>query len=141
MVKCPPKQKSVAKMFGQAIFYASIQAAIGSVEMSSRFSVMNFSKDQTTLQNAADALRSYLYVALIWTLATVLVMYSQYGWMGVAVGALSNLGYVAWIYFSYCNAFAKAAKKHGLTEPHIWSSVPTQNSQNQQNQNQAANNT
>lgn len=118
-----PKQKSVAKMFGQAIFYASIQAAIGSVEMSSRFSVMNFSKDQVTLQNAADALRSYLYVAFIWTLATVLVMYSQYGWMGVAVGTLSNLGYVAWIYFSYCNAFAKAAKKHNLKEPTIWGQV------------------
>jgi hypothetical protein len=108
------------KILGQAIFYSSIQAAIGSVEMSSRFSVMNFSKDQDTLQNAADALRSYLYVALMWTIATVLVLYSQYGIMGGITGFLANLAYVGWIYFSYKNAFKKAADKYKLQEPSIF---------------------
>ena len=41
------------KTIGEAILFASIQFSIGSVEMSSKFSVMNFSKDQETLQNAA----------------------------------------------------------------------------------------
>ena len=109
-----------AKILGQAIFYSSIQAAIGSVEMSSRFSVMNFSKDQETLQNAADSLRSYLYVALMWTFATVLVMYSQYGIAGAITGFLANLAYVSWIYFSYLNAFKKAADKYKLQEPHVF---------------------
>ena len=108
------------KILGQAIFYSSIQAAIGSVEMSSRFSVINFSKDQETLQNAADALRSYLYIALMWTLATVLVLYSQYGIMGAIVGFLANLAYVGWIFFSYKNAFKKAANKYKLKEPVIF---------------------
>ena len=65
------------KMLGQSIFYSSIQAAIGSVEMSSKFSVINFCKDQETLQNAADALKNYMFVAVMWTLATMLVMFSQ----------------------------------------------------------------
>ena len=40
------------KAIGEAILFASIQFSIGSVEMSSKFSVMNFSKDQETLQKA-----------------------------------------------------------------------------------------
>ena len=108
------------KILGQAIFYSSIQAAIGSVEMSSKFSVMNFSKDQETLQNAADALRNYMYVAFLWALATVLVLYSQYGIPGAIAGFLANLMYVGWIYFSYIHAFGVAAKKYDLKEPYVF---------------------
>jgi hypothetical protein len=108
------------KMLGQAIFYSSIQAAIGSVEMSSRFSVMNFSKDQDTLQNAADALRSYLYIAATWALATILVMYSQFGIPGAICGLVANMAYVGWIYFSYLAAFKKAAIKYKLTQPKVF---------------------
>ena len=42
---------SIAKIIGKAIMLSSIQVAFGSVEMSSRFSVLNFSKEQDTLQN------------------------------------------------------------------------------------------
>src|SRR3990172_11685321 len=99
MSDSPISKDNWPKILGQAIFYSSIQAAIGSVEMSSRFSVMNFSKDQETLQNAADALRSYLYVALMWTFATVLVLYSQYGFSGAIVGFIANMAYIGWIFF------------------------------------------
>lgn len=116
----PNGKNKLPKILGQAIFYSSIQAAIGSVEMSSKFSVMNFSKDQETLQNAADALRAYLVVAGLWTLATILVLYSQYGTVGILVGLLANMAYVAWIYFSYVNSFRVAAKKYGLKEPHVF---------------------
>lgn len=44
-------------MIGFAVMLASIQFSVGSVEMSSKFSVASFCKDQTTLQRAADALR------------------------------------------------------------------------------------
>lgn len=108
------------RILGHAIFYSSIQAAIGSVEMSSKFSVINFAKDQETLQNAADALRNYLYIAALWTLATVLVLYSQYGMRGVIAGSLANLGYVGWIYFSYIHAFKRAAEKYKLEEPTVF---------------------
>jgi len=114
------QELNIPKMLGQAIFYSSIQAAIGSVEMSSRFSVMNFSRDQDTLQNAADALRSYMYIATLWTAATVMVMYSQYGLWGGVTGLVANAIYVGWIYFSYLNAFKKAAAKYGLQVPTVW---------------------
>ena len=108
------------KAIGEAIIFGSIQFSIGSVEMSSKFSVMNFAKDQETLQNAADSLKNYMYVALAWTIATMLVMYSQYSYPGLIVGFLSNMMYVAWIYFSYVHAFKTAATKYGLQEPHVY---------------------
>ncbi len=108
------------KMLAQAIFLSSIQASIGSVEMSSRFSVMNFSKEQEILDNASSALKSYLFIAGMWTLATVLVMWSQYGLIGAITGFLSNLGYILWIYFSYQNAFKYAADKYGLQMPRVF---------------------
>ena len=108
------------KILGQAIFYASIQAAIGSVEMSSRFSVMNFSKDQDTIQNAADALRSYMFIAMAWSLATILVMYSQYGIAGGIAGLVANMLYVGWIYFSYVRAFTITADKYKLKYPTVF---------------------
>jgi len=117
------KNTNWPKILGQAIFYASIQAAIGSVEMSSRFSVMNFSKDQETLQNAADALRSYMYIAMAWSLATILVMYSQYGIAGGIAGLIANMMYVGWIYFSYVRAFKVTAKKYKLDHPVVFYKV------------------
>ena len=114
------KKRKTAKMFGMAIFYSSIQAAIGSVEMSSRFSVINFSKDQSTLQNAANALKSYLIMASIWTLATVLVMFAQFGWLGALVGTVANFAYMLWIYISYLQAFRKATQRYGLHMPRVW---------------------
>jgi len=107
-------------MFGQAIFYASIQFSIGSVEMSSKFSVHNFSKTQEILDNAADALRNYMYIAALWTVATMLIMYSQYDIMGVIVGLVANIGCIAWIYFSYIHSFKIAAEKNKLKVPSVF---------------------
>jgi len=108
------------RVIGQAIFYSSIQASLGSVEMSSRFSVVNFSKDQETLDNAASALKSFMYVAFMWALATVLVLYSSYGTKGAIIGFIANLAYIAWIYLSYINAFHVAALKYGLKDPVVF---------------------
>ena len=108
------------KILGQAIFYSSIQAALGSVEMSSKFSVINFATNFETLQNAADALRGYLYIAFFWTLATILVLYSQYGMNGAIAGFIANFAYICWIYFSYIYAFRVAAKKNNLQEPSVF---------------------
>lgn len=106
--------KIMAKMIGQSLFYSSIQAAIGSVEMSSKFSVINFCNDQKTLKNAVDALRGYLFIGSLWAFATMLVMYSQYGMVGALVGFLTNLAYILWIYFSYMHAFSIAIKNNDL---------------------------
>lgn len=114
------KPLNVPKMLGEGLFYSSIQSAIGSVEMSSKFSVINFCKDQETLQNAADALRNYIYIAIAWTIGTMLVMYSKYGMYGIISGFAFNMMYILWIYFSYVKSFEKAALKYGLKAPCVF---------------------
>ena len=109
--------KELAKIVAKAIFYSSIQASIGSVEMSSKFSVMNFSKDQETLQRAADALRSYMIIAVIWTIGTMLSLYASHGMCGALIGLLANLIMMTWIVVSYIKAFDEAAKKNNLKKP------------------------
>jgi hypothetical protein len=113
-------KEDYAKIIGKSIFFAGLQSAFGSVLMSSTFSVVNFSKDQQTLQGAADALKHYMFVAIVWTVATMLVMYGKYSYMGVLAGFLANALIVGWIYGLYVHAFNTACKKYGLRYPRIF---------------------
>ena len=99
------EDKRVFKMLGEAILYSSIQFSIGSVELSSKFSVKNFSTDQLTLQNAADALMDYIKVSLIWAIGVTLLLFSKYGVIGAITSLISNILVVSWIYFSYIQSF------------------------------------
>jgi len=105
------------KMLGEAILYSSIQFAIGGVEMSSKFSVKNFSKDQETLQNAADALSDYLKIGLLWTMGVTILLYCNYGFGGGVTSILVNMLIILWIYVSYINAFKIAIAKSDLKMP------------------------
>ena len=105
------------KLIGKSILFASMQFAIGSVEMSSKFSVKNFSKDQDTLQNAADALSDYLIIGLLWTIGTCLIFYSNYKWNGVILNTVINFAIMYWIYWSYIKSFKSACDKYGLQQP------------------------
>jgi len=107
------------KMLGEAILYSSIQFAIGGVEMSSKFSVKNFSKDQETLQNAADALSDYLKIGLLWTTGTSILLYCNYGVMGAIINILVNFLIMFWIYLSYMRAFKIAVDKNNLQMPKV----------------------
>jgi small-conductance mechanosensitive channel len=111
---------SWTKIIGKAIFYAALQAAYGSVVMSSSFSVKNFAKDQVTLQHAADALREYLFLAAIWTLATVLVLSADYGLKGGIAGFIANMIFIVWIYYTYNSAFKYASKTYNLEMPEVF---------------------
>lgn len=115
--------RDTAKLIAKAIFYASIQASIGSVEMSSKFSVKNFSKDQATLDNAADALKNYIWIAGVWTVGTILTLYASYGVPGIIVGFLANAIMMGWIIVSYIMAFQDAATKYNLKMPQIFSNT------------------
>ena len=108
------------KALGEAILFASIQFSIGSVEMSSKFSVMNFSKDQETLQNAAYALTDYLKIAVLWCVGTSLIMFSNYSYVGLATNIFINGIIVGWIIYSYHICFLKAAEKYKLEYPTIF---------------------
>jgi hypothetical protein len=113
------KHHEYFEMFGEAILLASMQFAIGSVEMSSKFSVKNFSKDQETLQNAADALSDYLRIAMVWTVGLGVLFYARYDAPGVVMSLITNLLIVAWIYYSYVYSFEVAAKMYGLQAPRV----------------------
>jgi hypothetical protein len=115
-----PPSPDLFKVLGKAILLASMQFSIGSVEMSSKFSVMNFSKDQETLQRASDSLTHYLIVSTLWTAGTSFLLYSSYGTRGLAINLLANLGIVAWIVVSYVVAFRFAARQHGLAFPRLF---------------------
>ncbi len=113
------KSDNYMKMIGEAILLASIQFSIGSVEMSSKFSVKNFSKDQETLQNAADALSDYLKIGIFWTIGVAILEYSNYGMLGAITAVLANLLIMIWVYVSYLQSFRIAAEKYKLEKPHV----------------------
>jgi hypothetical protein len=107
------------KVIGEAILYSSIQFAIGSVEMSSKFSVKNFSKDQETLQNAADALKDYIKIGLLWTIGVAILMYCSSGIQGAIAAVVSNFLIMYWTYDSYMKCFEIAAKTNKLIPPKL----------------------
>jgi len=111
---------SLASIIGYGIFISSIQASIGSVEMSSKFSVVNFSKDQDTLDNANSALKAYIIIGTAWMLGAMLSMYASYGICGAWIGFALNALMMAWIIISYMVAFRKAAKKYNLIVPKLF---------------------
>ncbi len=108
------KWQSCARVIGKSLFLGSLTTAIASVEMSSKFSVKNFSKDQKTLDHAKQALREYLMIGTIWLVATVLVQAAAYGLFGAATAIAANLMFMIWIYVSYQRAFREAAQTHNL---------------------------
>lgn len=109
--------EKIYKAIGEAILFGSIQFSIGSVEMSSKFSVMNFSKDQETLQNAANALTDYLKIALLWTIGTCLIGYSNFSYLGLYSSLIVNTLIIGWIVYSYHVCFLKASQKYNLVYP------------------------
>ena len=113
------KNNEYFEMFGEAVLLASMQFAIGSVEMSSKFSVKNFSKDQETLQNAADALSDYLRIAILWTVGLGVLFYARYNAAGIFMSLIMNILIVSWIYYSYIRSFEIAAKMYNLQMPTI----------------------
>lgn len=109
-----------AGIIGFSIMLASLQFSIGSVEMSSKFSIASFAKDQDTLQRAADALRLYFWVACIWTLSCGLVLFGAYGWWGAIFGVVANVLIMLWICGSYIHSFRDASRRHNLKMPTIF---------------------
>jgi hypothetical protein len=111
---------SILKIIGKALMLGSQQYALGSVLMSSTFSVRNFSKDQETLQAAADALVNYIYMGVLWTLSNVMVLGASYGTVGGVSAVVSNAAIMLWMYVAYLKAFKIAQDKHGLQRPKLF---------------------
>lgn len=116
----PKPNAPLLKIIGKAMMLGSQQYALGSVLMSSTFSVRNFSKDQETLQAAADALVNYMYMGIVWTLSNVLVLAATYGWSGGISATLSNIAIMGWMWTAYLKAFKIAQDKYGLQPPALF---------------------
>ena len=116
------RKKSLVTVMGKAILFASMQFAIGSVEMSSKFSVKNFSKDQQTLQHAADALSDYIYIGIFWSMGTCFMFYGSYGMRGALVNLLANMLIMLWIISSYKRSFQYACNASHLQMPIMFKS-------------------
>lgn len=112
-----------AEIIGRSILLASIQSSIGSVEMSSKFSVLSFAKDQDTLQRAADALTSYIIVGVIWTIGSGFTLYAEFGRIGLIYGIIANVIMMLWIIISYWRAFQYATRRNNLQMPSLFSSI------------------
>lgn len=111
--------KDLLKVVGKSILLSSIGFSVASVEMSSKFSILNFSKDQDTLQRGSDALDGYNLVGGLWALGVCLLLYGQYGKTGLYAGIVANLTVLLWINLSYFQAFKKAAQAHQLQYPRV----------------------
>lgn len=108
------------ELISSALLLASMQFSIASVEMSSTFSVKNFSKDPATLRNAVHALAEYLSVAVFWMLIVSLYLFYGHGVKGLVLGLFFNLVFITWLYVQYHNAFEEACNVHRLEPYHIW---------------------
>jgi len=117
--------KKIFEMLGDGCLFSSIQFSIGSVIMSSKFSILNFSTDQKTLQNGADALMEYIKISILWTLGVVMLMYSKFGLAGGITGLILNGAIIAWIYYSYVNAFRICTVKNNLHMPKLHIFTPS----------------
>jgi hypothetical protein len=113
------KTRDYIILLGEAILLASMQFSIGSVEMSSKFSVKNFSKDQETLQNAADALSDYLRIGILWTIGLGILFYAKHSVEGLAMILITNILIMSWIYCSYMACFDVARKTYNLQKPTV----------------------
>jgi hypothetical protein len=110
-------QHTFSSLIGTSLFLAGLEFAIASTEMSSRFSVENFSVDERTLQAAMNALCTYFIIAVIWTVACCLVLYSDYGLKGVIWGCITNIIFVGWIVVSYYLTFKSVSKNRNIPMP------------------------
>jgi hypothetical protein len=115
--------QKAAKIIGKSILLAGFLVALASVEMSSRFSVLNFAKSNEILQNAANALSAFTVIGLVWAVGSTAVLYSSYGTPGILAGIVSNGIILAWIIGSYRAAFDRAAKENGLERPKMFQTL------------------
>lgn len=112
--------KDIYKVLGKAILLASMSFSIGSVTMSSTFSVQNFSTNQEILQRASDALTHYTIIAVVWMAGCSSLLYASYGLRGLWISVAANLAIIGWIWWSYMQSFKHAARAHNLDMPELF---------------------
>jgi hypothetical protein len=117
------RSQKVAKVIGKSILLAGFLVALASVEMSSRFSVLNFSKSDEILQNACNALSAFMVIGMVWAAGSTAVLYASYERLGLIAGVISNGIILFWIYASYTAAFARSSRENNLKMPKMFQTL------------------
>jgi len=115
-----PNEATLPLELGQALVFASVQPALASMQMSSRFDIVNSATTQDLLEQAARDLRSFMIIAIIWAVGSTLVMYIQFSWRGAFINLVGQglVGY--WIFSSFRNAIVNQALRKNLQVPSVW---------------------
>ena len=106
--------KKVAEVIGKSLFFASLQLAIGSIELGSKYIIPRLVKDQDSMDLAMNGLKDYMIIAIIWTISVSLILYSSYGKYGLVCGIISNIVVTCWLYNGYMKSLRLAGKKNNL---------------------------
>jgi hypothetical protein len=104
---------------GKAMLFASAQVAFASIELDSKFSISEINTQQR-LDDAASHLKSYVFIAIFWTVASVLTQYSVYGVEAGFYTLVANLILLLWILASYKSMFEKIVRDNHLKFPNIF---------------------
>jgi hypothetical protein len=110
------------RVLGKAILLGALQSSIGSVELSSTYSVNNFSKDQATLQRAADSLTAYIVIGSLWTLGCMAILGAQYSAKGAFFAFAINGVMMLWLVCRYIRTFQQVTQRENLQMPTLFAS-------------------
>lgn len=102
-------------LIGGSLFFAVLQISIGAIELPDKSYMLKIST-QEEVDNAIDSFKKYLFIASIWTLSSVLILYGEHGITGAILGLLTNLIIISWIYLSYMSAINSAIIKYNLKQ-------------------------
>lgn len=105
---------------GQALVFAAVQPALASMEMSSRFDIVNSANSQRSLEQAARDLRSFMVISIIWAVGSTLVMFFQFSWRGALINFIGQVLIMYWIYSNFRTAIVNQAKRRHLNIPPVW---------------------
>lgn len=116
------QNRTIYEIIGEAVLLASVQIGLFTIEMSSKFEIMN-TQSQSVLQGAADSLSSYMVIGIIWTIGSVFLLYGQFGIPGIVAGLLANIVFILWIVIGYLRVFSYVSKNSNLKYPRLFQTI------------------
>ena len=102
------------EIVGKVLVSTTVQATLGSLEMSSRLMIRNFVITQEEADEFINEMRAYIFIGSLWTAGTTFLMYSMHQYLGASLNLLFNLLAMAWIIYRRYPVYVKTATKHGL---------------------------
>jgi hypothetical protein len=104
---------------GQAIIFALVQLTLVGTESTSIYIASTTAKTQDKLNKFARSIRAYIFIGILWTAATCLVLSTQFGVKGVLMGLITNLLVMIYVYARYQGVLKEIATEYGLKVPRI----------------------